>query len=158
MNESGFTRRQFVSLTGGLLCQAIAPAIPLRAARTRPNILFAIADDWSWPFASIAGDKSVNTPAFDRIAREGVVFRRAYAVAPTCTASRGAILTGQWFARLEQGSNLHGTLPAKFDVYPDLLERNGYSAGFTGKGWGPGNWKLGVCRREIFLNAQSVAA
>jgi len=130
-------------MTGGLLSQAMAPAIHLRAAQTRPNILFAIADDWSWPFANIAGDKSVNTPAFDRIAREGVLFRRAYAVAPTCTASRGAILTGQWFARLEEGSNLHGPLPARFDVYPDLLEKNGYCAGFTGKGWGPGNWSLG---------------
>jgi N-sulfoglucosamine sulfohydrolase len=122
---------------------ALAPAIHLRAARSRPNILFAIADDWSWPFASIAGDKSVNTPAFDRVAHEGVVFRNAYAVAPTCTASRGAILTGQWFARLEEGSNLHGALPAKFDVYPDLLEKNGYAVGCTGKGWGPGNWQLG---------------
>jgi uncharacterized sulfatase len=132
-----YTRRTIIKAAG-----ALAPTIHLRAARSRPNILFAIADDWSWPFASVAGDKSVNTPTFDRIAREGVVFRHAYAVAPTCTASRGAILTGQWFARLEEGSNLHGTLPAKFDVYPDLLEKNGYAVGLTGKGWGPGNWKI----------------
>jgi N-sulfoglucosamine sulfohydrolase len=132
------TRRRFL---GG----AAAAALPLtaRAAARRPNILFAIADDWSWPFASIAGDRTVKTPAFDRVAHEGVLFRHAYCVAPTCTASRGAILTGQWFARLEQGADLWSTLPAKFDVYPDILERAGYAVGLTGKGWGPGDFTLG---------------
>ncbi len=131
------TRRQF--LTGAAGCAA---ALPGRAAM-RPNILLAIADDWSWPFAGAAGDRTVQTPAFDRVAREGVLFRHAYAVAPTCTASRGSILTGQWFARLEAGANLWSTLPAKFEVYPDLLERAGYAVGFTGKGWGPGDFKRG---------------
>ena len=112
-------------------------------AAKRPNILFAIADDWSWPFASIAGDKTARTPVFDRVAKEGVLFRHAYTAAPTCTPSRGSILTGQWFARLQEGGDLWGTLPAKFDVYPDLLEKAGYRVGFTGKGWGPGDFKPG---------------
>ena len=67
----------------------------------------------------------VETPAFDRIAREGVRFEHAYCAAPSCTASRGGILTGQHIWRLEQGANLWGTLPAKFPVYPDLLEAAG---------------------------------
>ena len=127
----------------GFLRSAALPLLAAAAPASRPNILLAIADDWSWPFATVAGDKTVNTPAFDRIAREGVVFRRAHTVAPTCTASRGSILTGQWFARLEQGGDLWSTLPAKFDVYPDLLERAGYRVGFTGKGWGPGDFRPG---------------
>lgn len=52
-------------------------------------------------------------------------------------------MTGQWFARLEQGGDLWSTLPAKFDVYPDLLEQAGYRVGFTGKGWGPGDFRPG---------------
>lgn len=103
-----------------------------------PNILFALADDWSWPHASIAGDKVVKTPTFDRVAREGVLFDSAFVSAPSCTPSRGAILTGQWHWRLEEGGNLWSTLPAKFEVYPDLLEQAGYHVGFTRKGWGPG--------------------
>jgi uncharacterized sulfatase len=130
------TRRAFLA-TGALLSRASA------APASRPNILLAIADDWSWPFASVAGDKTAKTPTFDRIAQEGVLFRHAYTAAPTCTASRGSLLTGQWFARLEQGGNLWSTLPAKFDVYPDLLERAGYAVGFTGKGWGPGEFEPG---------------
>ncbi len=90
-----------------------------RAAKRRPNILFCLADDWSWPHASIAGDKVVKTPTFDRVAREGVLFENAFVSAPSCTPSRGAILTGQWHWRLEEGGNLWSTLPAKFAVYPD---------------------------------------
>src|SRR5690606_21940024 len=32
--------------------------------------------------------------------------------------------------------------PKEFAVFPDLLEQSGYSVGVTGKGWGPGNWKI----------------
>ncbi len=106
--------------------------------KNRPNILFCLADDWSWPHASIAGDKVVKTPTFDRIACEGVLFENAFVSAPSCTPSRGAILTGQWHWRLEEGGNLWSTLPAKFAVYPDILEKAGYHTGFTRKGWGPG--------------------
>jgi arylsulfatase A-like enzyme len=105
---------------------------------TRPNLLFAIADDWSWPHAGAYGDRGVKTPTFDRLAEEGVLFTHAYCASPSCTPSRGAILTGQPVHRLENGANLWSMLPAKFAVYPDLLERAGYRVGFTRKGWGPG--------------------
>ena len=105
---------------------------------TRPNILFAIADDWSAPHAGVLGDRTVKTPVFDRIASEGVRFTRAFAAAPSCTPSRAAILTGQAPHRLAEGGNLWGFLPKGFAVYPDLLEQAGYAVGYAGKGWGPG--------------------
>ncbi len=43
----------------------------------RPNILFVISDDQSYPHASAYGYKAINTPAFDRIAREGALFTNA---------------------------------------------------------------------------------
>ena len=118
------------------------------APKKRPNILFCLADDWSWPHASIAGDKVVKTPTFDRVAREGVLFENAFVSSPSCTPSRGAILTGQWHWRLEEGGNLWSTLPAKFDVYPDLLEEAGYHIGFTRKGWAPGRDAPGGRKRN----------
>lgn len=123
-------------------------AEPARADATRPNILFCFADDWSWPHAGAYGDKVVKTPAFDRVAREGFLFTRAFSAAPSCTPSRAAILTGQSPHRLEEGGTLHGYLPKKFPVYPDLLEQAGYAVGFTGKGWGPGNFKAGGRERN----------
>jgi len=103
-----------------------------------PNILFCLADDWGWPHAGAYGDKVVQTPTFDRVAREGVLFRNAFVAAPSCTASRGAILTGQDIWRLEEGGNLWSFLRPKFVCYPDLLAQAGYNVGLTRKGWGPG--------------------
>lgn len=108
-----------------------------------PNIVVLIADDWGYPHAGVYGDKVVRTPTFDRIAREGVLFRRAYAAAPSCTPSRASLLTGRAPHELEEGGNLWGTLPARFAVYPDLLERAGYTVGHARKGWGPGNFETG---------------
>jgi arylsulfatase A-like enzyme len=104
----------------------------------RPNILFAIADDWGWPHASAYGDPVVKTPTFDRLAREGVLFHHAYVSSPSCTPSRGAALTGQWHWRLEAAGNLWSIFPNKFVTYPELLKQAGYQVGVTGKGWGPG--------------------
>ena len=113
-------------------------ALSQRADSSQPNIVFVIADDWSWPHASVYGDRVVQTPNFDRVAREGVLFTNAYCAAPTCTPSRNGILTGQAIHRLEDGANLFGILPKKFVVYPDLLERGGYVVGHERKGWAPG--------------------
>ncbi|MEJ7740336.1 MAG: sulfatase [Chitinophagaceae bacterium] len=111
---------------------------PTNKAVRQPNILFVIMDDWSWPHASAYGDKIVKTPAFDRVAKAGVLFTNTFCVSPSCTPSRGSILTGQAVHRLEEGGNLWSTLPKKFKVYPDALEEAGYQVGFTGKAWGPG--------------------
>ena len=113
------------------------------ARETRPNILFCLADDWAWPHERLYGDKVVQTPAFDRVAQGGCLFTHAYSAAPSCTPSRAAILTGQAPHRLEEGASLYGFLPKKFPVYPDLLEKAGYAVGFSGKGWGPGNFQAG---------------
>ena len=109
-----------------------------RAETTRPNILFAIADDWGWPHASAYGDKVCKTPNFDRIAKEGVLFNHAYISSPSCTPSRGAILTGQYHWRLENGANLYGTFLDKLAVYPEIMIKAGYVDGSSSKGWGPG--------------------
>ena len=54
----------------------------------RPNILFVLSDDQSWLHTGAFGHKIVKTPAFDRIAREGVLFTHSFAACPSCTASR----------------------------------------------------------------------
>jgi arylsulfatase A-like enzyme len=107
-------------------------------AQERPNILLAIADDWSWPHASAYGAPVVRTPTFDRLAREGVLFQNAFVASPSCTPSRAAILTGQWHWRLEESANLWSTLRFDYPTYTELLARAGYHVGLTGKGWGPG--------------------
>lgn len=112
-------------------------------AADRPNILFCISDDQSYAHTGVNGDPVVQTPAFDRIAKEGLRFTHAFCDAPTCGPSRSAILTGQHIWRLEEAGNIHSTLPAKFATYTEMLEESGYAVGFTGKGWSPGRLEPG---------------
>ena len=114
------------------------PARPDGPAR-RPDILIVVADDWSFPHAGVYGDKTVRTPAFDRMAAQGALFTNAYCASPSCTPSRAAMFTGQAIHRLGEGANLYGALPRELPLYVDLLESAGYAVGFTGKGWGPGD-------------------
>jgi arylsulfatase A-like enzyme len=117
--------------------------LPPLAADDRPNILICISDDQSYAHTGANGDPVVKTPAFDRIAREGLRFTHAFCDAPTCGPSRSAILTGQHIWRLEEAGNIHSTLPAKFPTYTELLKSAGYAIGHTGKGWGPGRLEPG---------------
>lgn len=107
----------------------------------RPNILFVIADDQSYPYASVYGTTGVKTPAFDEIAKSGILFNNAFAAAPQCSPSRAAILTGKNIWQLEEAGTHSSYFPKKFQVFTDLLENSGYWIGFTGKPWAPGNWK-----------------
>jgi N-sulfoglucosamine sulfohydrolase len=108
------------------------------AKPSQPNVLILMADNWAWPHASAYGDPVVSTPTFDRLAREGMLFQRAYCSVPSCAPARAVFLSGQAAHRLEDAANLHGRFPAKYTVFPELLEKAGYRVGHSGKGWGPG--------------------
>jgi arylsulfatase A-like enzyme len=109
----------------------------------RPNIVIFLADDWSWPHASIysQSDRVIKTPNFDRIAHKGVLFTHAFTAAPSCAPSRAAILSGQFPHRLKDAANLWSKFPNNIPVYTKKLAQNGYKVGFERKGWKPGNFK-----------------
>lgn len=102
-----------------------------------PNILFAIADDWG-AHAGAYGTPWVKTPGFDRIAREGALFTRAYTPNAKCAPSRAIVLTGRHSWQLEEAGNHMAFFPAKFKSWPEALMDHGWHTGITGKGWGPG--------------------
>ncbi len=141
-------RRRFLRAAGAA---TVAPGMLYGAGKShvggkRPNILFCIADDWGAHDAGAYGRAVVETPNFDRIARDGALFERAYVTAPSCTPCRNSILTGQWHWRLGPGANLHSTLSSEHPVFPFLLEQAGYVIGHHSKAWGPGN--LGAMGRK----------
>jgi len=128
-----------------LLPPCLLLAVTLAAAAAspaRPNILLAIADDQSWLHTSANGSRMVRTPAFDRLASLGVRFNNCMAGSPGCSPSRAALLTGLNHWQLEQAGTHASSFPTNYVTYPDLLERAGYFVGSTGKGWGPGNFKI----------------
>lgn len=104
-----------------------------------PNILFVIADDAS--HYSAYGHPFVNTPCFDRIARDGILFANAFTTNPKCAPSRASILTGRHTWQNRESCLHQNYWPTDLRVFPDLLEDAGYHVGFTGKPWAPGDWK-----------------
>ena len=103
----------------------------------RPNILFAISDDQSFPHTSFAGRSWVQTPAFDRVAGNGIYFTNCYAGSPGCAPSRSSIVTGRYHWQNEQaGQHAAGWL-SKYVPFVDVVAANGYHTGYTGKGVGP---------------------
>ena len=134
-------RSLLAALLLAFLLSGTSRSAPEREA-DRPNILFAISDDQSWIHASAYGTRAVKTPAFDRVAREGILFRNAIAASPGCSPCRAALLTGRQHWMIEHAGTHASSFPAKYPTFPDLLERAGYAVGYTGKGWGPGNWKI----------------
>lgn len=104
----------------------------------RPNILFAIADDASYPHMSAYGTSWVSTPSFDRVARDGVLFHNAYTPNAKCAPSRASILTGRNSWQLGAAGNHMAFFPLEFKTYPEALEESGYFVGMTAKGWSPG--------------------
>lgn len=103
----------------------------------RPNILFAIADDWGRD-ASAYGTRWVKTPAFDRVAREGILFNNAYTPNAKCAPSRACILTGRNSWQLKAAANHISYFPPEFKGWAEALAENGWFVGHTQKGWGPG--------------------
>ncbi len=116
------------------------------AENRRPNILFAFADDWgrnASAYKRTDGETSiqsvVNTPNFDRVAREGVLFTHAHVTAPSCTPCRSSLLSGQYFWRTGRGAILSGAVwDRSIPTYPLLLQGAGYHIGFSYKVWSPG--------------------
>ncbi|MBA3975101.1 MAG: heparan N-sulfatase [Candidatus Solibacter sp.] len=107
----------------------------------RPNILFAIFDDWGYGHAGAYGADWVRTPSFDRVAREGVLFTNCFTSNPKCSPCRATILTGRNSWQTREAVSHHSIFPNEFPVYPSVLEGTGYATGLTGKGWGPGDFK-----------------
>ena len=107
--------------------------------QARPNILFCIADDATWKHFGAYGTDWVKTPNFDRIAKNGLLFKRAYTPNAKCSPSRAAILTGRNPWQLEEAADHNGDFPSKFKTIAEALHENGYRVGYTGKGWAPGD-------------------
>lgn len=128
---------RFLFLFGISIWIAAATSI---AATARPNILFAIADDWG-PHASAYGTPWVKTPAFDRVAKEGLLFKNAYTPNAKCAPSRACILTGRNSWQLKEAANHICYFPPEFKGWGEALVEKGWNVGHTTKGWGPGSAK-----------------
>ncbi len=129
-----------------LACVSLLPGTG-RAA-TRPNFLFILIDDMGYADLSCYGQKAIETPNLDRLAKEGIRFTQFYVNAPICSPSRTALTTGQEPARWRITSYLAARqeneqrgmaqwLDPKAPTLARVLHDAGYATGHFGK------WHLG---------------
>ncbi len=118
-----------------LLTAALLALCSHAVAADRPNILFLLSDDHSYPFLSCYGDTNVKTPALDQLAVEGMKFRRFFTAAPQCVPSRASFLTGRSpvAARITRFSS---PLARDEITFPEVLrEKAGYFVGVCGRSY-----------------------
>lgn len=109
--------------------------LPAVAAESRPNILFLLSDDHSYPFLGCYGDTNVKTPTLDRLAADGMKFHRFFTTAPQCVPSRASFMTGRSpvAARITRFSS---PLARDEVTFPEVLrEKAGYFVGVCGRGY-----------------------
>jgi arylsulfatase A-like enzyme len=126
-----------------------APPGKMPAAASRPpNVLFILVDDMGFGDLSVMGDKKVETPNMDRLARDGVLLTKFYDAAPICSSSRAGFMTGRFPASVNfvgitdtRARNVEmgqaDWLDPKLPTLAKLMKGAGYSTAHIGK------WHLG---------------
>jgi arylsulfatase A-like enzyme len=135
---------------------AVAATAAGSAAASRPNVLWFIVDDMS-PHLSCYGEKLIETPHLDRLAREGTLFRNAFTTAPVCSPCRSAFITGMYQTTIGAHQHRSGRgeekirLPAGVVPVPKLFQDAGYYTcignGLSGAGR-PGKNSDGAARKK----------
>ena len=130
------------------------------APARQPNVVFILMDDMGWRDVGFMGNRFVETPNLDRLAKQGMVFTQSYASAPNCAPTRACLLAGQYTPRhgiytvvdprQPPGSPWHKLLAAESQADLDTksitvaesLQAAGYKTGFFGM-WNLGRGRTG---------------
>jgi N-sulfoglucosamine sulfohydrolase len=111
-----------------------------------------VADDAGVEMSAY-GCQWVQTPGFDQIARQGILFQNAFTPNAKCAPSRSCMLTGRNPWQLDAAMNHNIFFPNYFKTFPEVLAQNGYAVGYTGKGYAPGKaFKEDGSKRELIPN------
>ncbi|MFM1561861.1 MAG: sulfatase [Roseibacillus sp.] len=123
-------------MTLRLLCLLLSTAT--LSAQTKPNILFILSDDHRYDLMGFHKDAPewLETPAMDRLAKEGAHLANAFVTTSLCSPSRASILTGQYMHHHRVVDNQR-PVPKGTVFFPQHLQKNGYQTGFIGK------WHMG---------------
>ena len=109
-------------------------------AQERPNVLLIMTDNQSPNLLGAYGNRDIRTPNIDQLARDGLLFAKAYATSGVCSPSRAVLMTGL----IPSANGVHNGLPARYTVedyaaieefrnLPQTLADAGYYTGLVGK-------------------------
>lgn len=99
---------------------------------TQPNIVFIITDDHAYQALSAYDDNLIETPHIDRLAKEGMLFKKAYVTNSICSPSRAVALTGK-FSHLNSVRDNLDVFDTSQVTFPRLLQSAGYETAIYGK-------------------------
>ena len=112
-------------------------ALAAQSAKPR-NILFILSDDHRYDaMGFLKGQKFLETPHLDSLARDGVHCKNAFVTTALCSPSRASILTGK-YAHQHKIVDNNTAIPPGTTFFPQLLQKAGYATSFFGK-WHMGN-------------------
>jgi len=98
----------------------------------QPNIVFVIADQMQAYAMGASGNEQIITPNLDRLASQGVITSNAISGHPVCTPFRAQLLTGRYSH--STGVILNDIrLPDDAEIFPEILQEEGYTTGYIGK-------------------------
>src|SRR6266849_10686582 len=136
-------RREFLS---GLAVTALSA----QTTASKPNIIFILADDLGYGDLGCYGQKRIQTPHLDRLAKEGMRFTQFYAGSTVCAPSRCTLMTGLHTGHCFIRGNARENLRPHDVTVARLLKNAGYATGLVGK-WGLGHeGSSGVPTRQGF--------
>ncbi|MBM4154736.1 MAG: sulfatase [Lentisphaerae bacterium] len=146
------------------------------AAETKPNILMIVSDDHAWTDYSFMGHPCIRTPNIDRLASEGLTFRRGYVPSSLCCPSLATMITGLYphqhkvtsndppaprgagkrtgpgSKEFQEGREVMNRHLEAVATLPRVLKEQGYLSLQTGKWWqghyGRGGFTHGMTKGE----------
>jgi len=152
MADQKVPRRQFLKQAGiSLAALSILECSSSKKTRKKPNIIFIMADDLGYSHLGCYGQKIIQTPNIDKLAKEGLLFTQAYAGCTVCAPSRATLMTGLHSGHISVRGNGGGVSLLKSDLtVAQLLKKEGYATGLFGK-WGLGEaGTVGVPNKKGF--------
>ncbi len=141
------SRRGFLIAMLGAVATLALPMQCSKAQSAKPNILFLMADDMGYGDVGFNGNTLVQTPHLDRMAADGIQFKRFYSVGPVCSPTRECVQTGRHSMRFGMINVNVGKLPVGEINLAQIAKSKGYATGHFGK------WHLGTMTKDPELSS-----
>jgi arylsulfatase A-like enzyme len=149
-SRKSVSRRDFIKTAAATAAFGPFVAGAGKEARKR-NLLFILTDQQRADTMAAYGNSRIHAPNFSKLAKESIVFRRAYVSQPVCTPSRCSMMTGLWPHTAGLTEN-NIALPADVPILPEMINDPDYRTGYMGK------WHLGdeVFKQQGFQEWASI--
>jgi len=117
----------------------------------KPNIIFILSDNCNADFMGFMGHPFLKTPTLDRLAKEGIVFNRAFCTTGLCSPSRASFLTGM-YPTTHGVKNNHTPWTGQKTIFMEYLKDAGYDTAFVGKFHLPGKGLPDLPFLDLFMS------